>query len=538
MNKNPFGQLLAIFNRLAMPQKIMIGGVVVGTIVLLGVLVGMLNEPNMAVLYTNLAEEDASKVVDQLNSQKIAYKIEDNGKTIKVPQEVVYETRLSLASKGIPNSGVVGYEIFDKNTMGMSEFIQKLNYKRAIEGELSRTIMQVDGVEAARVHIVIPEKSIFKDEEKQPTASIIIKLKSGTLSKENTLSILNLVASSVEGLQQNRITLMDSHGRLLSKNEDENSVIVATSKQYELKQSVEKYLTRKVQGMLDNVLGLGSSIVQITADLNFDQVEKQMEQYDPDTQVAISEQSLSNENGGKSVSDSTAQTSQNTITNYEVSKTIQKVVEGTGNVKRLSVAAVINDVPKEVTEKGQKQIVYEPRTQEQLNKLELIIKNAVGFDMQRGDNFSLVNFPFEQNSMKDFPVDEPKADEGFIPKDMDKWTNLIMILVAIAASLFIMRALMKRLKTEKIVVGPYYQDGGYGDDEGKMQPALDTGQAAMQLAAAKKKRMQLPVGDIEDELSDEAIKKRTQQDKISNYVSKNPMEAAKLINSWLQENEY
>lgn len=536
MNKNPLAQLLGIFNRLAMPQKIMIGGVVVGTIVLLGVLVGILNEPNMTVLYTNLAQDDASKVIEQLNADKVAYKIEDNGKTIKVPQEIVYETRLSLAGKGIPNSGVVGYEIFDKNTMGMSEFIQKLNYKRAIEGELSRTIMQVDGVDAARVHIVIPEKSIFKDEEKAPTASIVVKLKSGSLSKENIASILNLVASSVEGLQQNRITLMDSHGRLLSKNEDENSLIVTTSKQYELKQSVEKHLTQKVQGMLDNVLGFGTSIVQITADLNFDQVEKQMEQYDPDTQVAISEQTLSNENGGKTLSDSTGQTSQNTVTNYEVSKTIQKVIEGTGNVKKLSVAAVINDVPKEVTEKGKKSIVYEPRSLDQMNKLEQIIKNAVGFDLTRGDNFSIVNFAFEQNSIKDFSSEELKGDEGLIPKDMDKLTNLILILVAIVASLFIIKTLMKRLKTERIVVGPYYQDGY--SEETKLQPALDTGQNSMPLMQSKKKRIQLPIGDIEDDLSDEAIRKQAQQEKISNYVSKNPMEAAKLINSWLQENEY
>jgi len=177
MNKNPISQLLGIFNRLAMPQKIMIGAVTIGTVVLLGLLVGFLNEPNMAILYTNLGEDDASKVIEQLASQKVTYKIEDNGKTIKVPQEVVYETRLSLAGKGIPNSGIIGYEIFDKNTMGMSEFIQKLNYKRALEGELARTIMQVDGVDAARVHIVIPEKSIFKDEEKQTTASVVSKLK-------------------------------------------------------------------------------------------------------------------------------------------------------------------------------------------------------------------------------------------------------------------------------------------------------------------------------------------------------------------------
>jgi len=540
MNKNPISQLLGIFNRLAMPQKIMIGAVTIGTVVLLGLLVGFLNEPNMAILYTNLGEDDASKVIEQLASQKVTYKIEDNGKTIKVPQEVVYETRLSLAGKGIPNSGIIGYEIFDKNTMGMSEFIQKLNYKRALEGELARTIMQVDGVDAARVHIVIPEKSIFKDEEKQTTASVVLKLKTGnSLPKESVTAILNLISSSVEGLEQSKISLLDSRGRLLSKNEDENSMIVATSKQYELKQSVEKYLIQKAQEMLDNVLGMGSSIVQITADLNFDQVEKQMEQYDPETQVAISEQTLNNENSGKNINDSSSQNAQNTTTNYEVSKTIQKVIEGTGNIKRISIAAVINDAAHEVDNKGKKTVEYQPRSQEQLNKLEQIVKNAVGFDVERGDNFSLVNIPFEQTLTKEL-LPEETEDSGIIPKDVDKWTNLALILGAIGASLLIMKGLMKKLKTEKIVFGgPYYAADGYSD-AGGMQPALEGGGAAgmQQLAAAKKKRAQLPVGDIEDEFSEEAIRKQTQQDKISHYVAKNPMEAAKLINSWLQENEY
>ena len=537
MNKNPFSQLFGIFNRLAMPQKIMIGGVVIGTVVMLGVLIGFLNEPNMAVLFTNLAEDDASKVIDQLNSQKVVYKIEDNGKTIKVPQDVVYETRLSLAGKGIPSSGVVGYEIFDKNTMGMSEFIQKLNYKRALEGELSRTITQVDGVDAARVHIVIPEKSIFKDEEKLPTASIVVKLKSaGGLSKENTMAILNLVSSSVEGLQQNRITLLDSRGRLLSKNEDENSVIVSTSKQYELKQSVEKYLAQKAQSMLDNVLGAGSSIVQVTADLNFDQVEKSMEQYDPDSQVAISEQTVSNENTGINTSDSTNQSTQNNTTNYEVSKTIQKVIEGTGNVKRLTIATVLDDSIEEVKNKGKVETVNRPRSQDQLNKLELIIKNAIGFDGNRGDMFSIVNIPFEQNSYKNDPTEDMSGGDSLIPKELDKWINLILILVAIGASLFVMKGLMKRLKNEKIVVGQYYKED-YSDDDMRMQHSLEANSTA-QLAAAKKKKLSLPIGNIEDEFSDEAIRKRTQQDKISNYVGKNPMEAAKLINTWLQEDEY
>ncbi|MFA3783838.1 flagellar basal-body MS-ring/collar protein FliF [Melioribacteraceae bacterium 4301-Me] len=535
MNKNPFSELLQLFNKLAPQQKILIGGAAIVVIVLFGVFISIINEPNYATLYSNISEEDASKVVDYLNSQKIAFKLESGGRTIKVPQEVVYEVRLALASKGIPSSGVIGYEIFDKNTMGMSEFMQKLNFKRALEGELSRTIMQQEGVLGARVMIVMPEKSIFKDEEKSPSASVVLKLKPGySLSPTNITAIVNLVASSVEGLTQSKVTIIDTQGHLLSKNNDDNSLIAATSTQYELKQSVEKYLSQKAQKILDNVLGYGNSAVQVSVDLNFDQVEKTMEQYDPDSQVAISEQTIKSENNGKKLNDSTANVSQNTITNYEINKSIQKVIEGTGNIKRISIAAVVNDIPQEIEKNGKKEITYQQRTQEQLNKFGLIIKNALGFDESRGDSFSIVSFPFEQNNMNAFNLPQIEKNNTFIPEDVDKWINLVLIIVAIGASLFIIKKLMQRLKTERILLTPI--KGEQMSDIIALQPAPEN-EPNLNQQAVKKKKLPIHIGDIEDEISDEALRKKTQQEKIANYVSKNPMDAAKLINSWLHEDE-
>ena len=536
MNKNPLSDLLGIFNKLSPTQRIIIGAVTLSTVILLGIFVNFLNEPTLSVLYSNLNSEDASSVIDYLSNQKITYKIDDNGNTIKVPSDVVYETRLALAGKGIPNAGIVGYEVFDNGTMGMSEFMQKLNYKRALEGELSRTIMQQDGVEGARVHIVIPNKSIFKNEEKSPTASVVLKLRNGKrLSQNNIASILNLVASSVEGLAQSKITLIDTKGRLLSKNEDENSVILATAKQYELQKTVETYLTNKAQTILDNVLGYGNAMIQVNTELNFDQVEKTMEQYDPESQVAISEQTVKSENGNKNFSDSTAYSSQNNTVNYEISKSIQRVVEGTGNIKKLTVATVVNDIPKEVQNEGATEIVYEPRSQEQLRKLEMIVKNAVGVDDTRGDNFSIVSIPFEHNMYQTFDDVAPTEDSGFIPQDMDRWINLAMIIIAIGASLYLVRGLMHRLKNERILIGTF--DDSPMMNELSFQSASDVSHPAPKIKP-QKKRVHLPVGNIEDELSDEAIRKQTQQDKIANYVTKNPYDAAKLINSWLHEDEF
>jgi flagellar M-ring protein FliF len=532
MNDKPLNAIMGIFTKLTLQQKFVLGGAAVVSILMLTSLVFFLNEPTYAPLFSNLAQEDAAKVLENLNSQKIPYQIDDNGQTIKVPKEKLYETRMNLAAKGIPTSGNIGYEVFDNSTMGMSEFMQKLNYKRALEGELSRTIMKQDGIEGVRVHIVFPQKTVFKDEEKLPTASVVLKLKGGfTLTKTNASAIVNLVSSAVEGLQPGKVTLIDTRGRILSKDNEENSIAASSAKQYEIKQSIENYLAEKAQTILDNVLGYGNSMVQVNADINFDRVEKTMESYDPESQVAISEQTVKTENTGRNYSDSTAQSSENSTTNYEISKTIQRVIEGSGNIKRLSVAAVINDVAKEVVKDDQTVTVYEPRAQEQIDKLEEIIRNAVGIMDERDDQFSIVNLSFETKQFEDI-----KPQSASFLDDSEKWLNMILVIIAIAASILILKGLMGKLKNEKIVIGTFNHQELAFDTYGGQESLPSSGSSPAQIAPKKKKTF-LPLGDIEDEISDEAIRKKNQQEKITNYVSKNPMDAAKLINAWLHEDE-
>lgn len=534
--KNSFEAILGIFNKLSIQQRLTIGVVMVLTLIFLGFIVFMFNEPSYSALYTNLAPEDASKVVENLTSQKILYKLEDNGQTIRVPKEKVYELRLALAGKGIPSSGIIGYEIFDKTTMGMSEFMQKLNYKRALEGELSRTIMQEDGIAAVRVHIVFPQKSVFKEEEKEPTASVVLKLKGDKLSRNNVTAISNLISSSVEGLRPEKVTILDTKGRLLSKEIDESPLTGSSNKQYEIKQNVENYLARKAQNLLDNILGVGNAMVQVNADIDFSQIEKTMEQYDPNTQVAVSEQSIKTNNNGRTAGDSTVQSNENNTVNYEISKTVARVVEGTGNIKRLSLAAVINGIPREVKKGGKTETVYDPRTDEQMKKLEELLKSAIGMDPNRKDQFSIVSTPFETK------LDEDTKTEGSSAFDnIEKWSNLLLIFVAVGASMFIIKGLLNRIKNEKILIGTVNMAGG-GELDGMMDmpplledPALNK-QKSME--PKKPKRQPLTIGDIEDEITDEVASKLVRKEKITNYVVKNPSEAAKLINSWLHEDEY
>ncbi len=533
MNKNPLEAVFNLFNRFSLQQKILIAGSVAITIILLAILLFFLNQPNFSPLYSNLAEDDAAKVIDYLNNEKIPYQIGDNGKVIEVPKEKVYEARMSLAGKGIPASGIVGYEIFDKNTMGMSEFMQKLNYKRALEGELARTIMEEEGVEGARVQIVIPQRSTFKDEEKLPTASVVLKLKNNfMITNGNVAAIVNLISSSVEGLTQNNVTLIDTKGRILSKEFEDGPIAHSSSKQYEIKQTVENYLVQKAQTILDNILGPGNAVIQVNADINFDQVEKTMELYDPDSQVAISEQTTKTENAGKNSGDSTSQVSQNNTTNYEINKTVQKVVQGTGNIKRLSVAAVINDAAKVVKKGDKEETVYEPRPPEQMKKLEDIIRNAIGVSTDRNDQFSIENISFETKPFEDLKVDKPSS----IMNNFDGYINIILIVISIGGAMFILKSLMTKLKNQKINLGNIDQLEEKRIESFNAQAPVSKNQQGKKIAQ-KPKRDLLPVGDIEDDISDDAVRKKHQQEKISNYVNKNPTDTAKLIHSWIHEDE-
>ncbi|MFH1194279.1 MAG: flagellar basal-body MS-ring/collar protein FliF [bacterium] len=535
IGKNSFGSVFGIFNKLSIQQRMMLGGIVIVALVLLGFVIAIFNEPSMSTLYTNMSPEDASKVVEQLTAQKIQYSLDDGGATIKVPKDKVYDIRLTLAGKGIPSSGIVGYELFDKNTMGMSEFMQKLNYKRALEGELSRTIGQITGVEAAKVHIVFPEKTVFKDEQKEPTASVVLKMGSGvTLTNQNIVAISNLIASSCEGLNPAKVSVIDTKGRLLSREEEDNPLALASGKQYEIKGTVEAYLANKAQSLLDNVVGYGNSIVKVNVEIDFKQTEKTMESYDPDGQVAISEQSVKSESTGASSSDSNNVITENTTTNYEISKTIERVIDGAGNLKRITVAAVINGVPKTVGEGEEKQTVIEPRSNEELNKYQNLIAQVVGLDNTRNDQISIVSIPFETQSFEDEnPQEVSPLDE------VSKYANFLLIFVAIGASMFILKSLMKRLKNEKIMIGTMggYSEHGFDDLSASPSGALSAGMSKPALNSTPKRRL-LDVGDIEDEITDEAQQKKMRQDKIVNYVAKNPSEAAKLINSWLREDEF
>ena len=531
--KDTYTALVSIFNKLSIQQRLMLGGIAIVAVVLLLFILFAFNEPNYTTLYSNLSPEEASKVVTHLNNNKIAYGLDDGGNTISVSKTDVYEVRLALAGKGIPSSGTIGYEVFDKNTIGMSEFMQKVNFKRALEGEISRTIIQQDGIENARVHIVSPEKSVFKDEQREATASVVLKLRAGLILSNNSIqAITNLVASSVEGMDPSNVTIIDNKGRLLSKRSEESELAINSGKQYEIKSSIESYLAKKAQTILDKIVGYDNSDVKVNVDLDFMQIEKTLETIDPESQVAISEQSSKNSSSGKSLSDSNTVFSESTTTNYELSKSIEHMIEGSGNIKRITVAAVINGVMREVVKDGVTEIVNEPRSEEQLQQLEQLLRQSVGIDDSRNDEISIVSIPFETNYYDQDFTAGPSVD------NISEYFNYLLILIGIAGAIFVLKVLLTKLKEEKIMIGPV--GGGYTDTSFESISNAPMWEPGKSIKKSKKKNRKplFEMGDIEDEISDEAVMKKMKQDKITNYVSKNPSEAAKLINSWLKEDEY
>jgi flagellar M-ring protein FliF len=511
-------QIRTLLAKLTLPQKALIAGSAVAAIVAIFTLVSLMSRPTYVTLFANLNAQDASKIVERLKEKKIPYKLDDVGKTVLVPKEQLYDLRLSMAGEGLLQSSTVGYEIFDKTNLGASDFVQKLNYRRALEGELARTILTIDEVEGARVHIVIPEKALFKEDQKEPTASVVLKLRSGKLTPDNIEGIGRLVASSVEGLNAKNVSIMDSHGNILSSNVQSNSLAALSATQYEMQHKVETYLASQAQSLLDGVVGQSNSIVRVTADLNFNQVEQTVEKYDPDGQVVRSEQSTE---------EKTAQTDSlppgsrtNAITNYEISKTLEHIVSGTGNVNRLSIAVLINGKPKQVMVNGKQETQIQPRTADEITQLTDVVKKAVGFDVRRNDEISFVNLPFD-NHLNDEQFVQ-KQDE--LPTDNNKMQRYVIIGAMIGA-VFVLFLLIGRLKSRR-VVGPV---GQYLDVR---ETVMQEAQKALEHATVEKKIIPpLP----EKEIPLEVLHREERRARVMDYVRDKPSDTSKVVKLWLTE---
>ena len=465
------------------------------------------------VLYSNLTQEDAGQVITKLKEMKVPYRVDGNA--IYVPSSQVYELRLELASQGVPQGGGVGFEIFDKNQLGVTEFVQRLNYVRALQGEIARTIRQLAEVDQARVHIAIPERTIFTEREEKPTASIVLKLKAGrVLSQGQIGGIVHLVSSSVEGLSTDQVTVIDNMGNMLSKPSDGD--VVADAKQRDYQKSVDKDYETKLASMLEEIVGKGKAIVRASTKIDYSQVEKTEESFDPDTIAMRSVQrnnektggastggipgALSNQPGQQAAAVSSSPNSsqkQSENINYEVSRSVSKIIQPRGEIKSISVAVLVDGTYKKDKDKQ----VYQARSEAELKKYDELIKAAIGFNKERGDQVIVENVPFET-----MPEEVEKTDYLRVVLSVLKYMVPIVLIMLII--LFVLKPVIETLKATPAargLPGEFAPNAGVAGAGGMEEEDIEVTSAA-------------------------AMKAR-----VTDVLKKDPRKAATILKEWLSE---
>ncbi len=432
-SKQVLGQLQRLYSGLSTGRKIsFVIFLALGVAVVAGV-VTFAGRPQYRVLYSDLAADDVSAITSELKSKKIPYRIGDAGDSVSVPDQEYYEVKMALATQGLPRGSSLGFEIFDRKTTGMTEFQQRIAFLRAMQGELERSITQIAAVEKCRVHLALPKESLFKEDQRRATASVVIDLKNNAkLSDDEIEGITFLVAGSVEGMEPDAVTIMDSRGKMMSKRKKDDLAGPVNSAMIDYQHKMESGMEDRIVEMLGRVVGVEKVSAKVTASLDFRQVKKVQETWDPETQVARSEQvveekstgteqstsgapgvdaNLPESAGGEGTSNSNNSDRKQETINYEISKTVSEVSEPVGEIKKLSIAVMVDGTYEAPAEGGDK--TYKPRTEEEMAKLTSLVKNAVGFTETRGDQLVLENVQF--NPSVESPAETAgRFDVGFI----------------------------------------------------------------------------------------------------------------------------
>ncbi|MBS4028161.1 MAG: flagellar M-ring protein FliF [Ignavibacteriales bacterium] len=540
-------QFVGLTNRLTTQQRVL------GAFVLVAVIVGFVglvvfSGPTYQTLYSNLPKEEAAQIIKKLDEKNIPYKLDDDGKTIKVPDAERDKLLISLAGEGIPMSGVVGYEIFDKTNLGISDQTQKINRVRALEGELTRTILQVENMEAARVHIVLPEKRFFREDQKPATASVWLKARGNmAVSPEIAQGIAHLVASSVEGLDASNVRIFDRKGILRSNARAQNSISGGLTSNMELQLERERLLSQKVQGMLDIVVGPGNSYVEVSAEVDFRQVNRTQEIFDPEDQVIrseqVTEQSSTTTDTSRVNAKNITSSNSNTVTNYEIGKTVELSTSNGGDVKRLSVSAVINgryadrfdSLTGEILldENDQPVKEYVSLSSEEIGNITELIKKQIGFAADRGDQIAVVNMQFFGD--KDLTIKEDVRNVRYLlrwcmEKLYDPNTWLLFFFMILATFLLYRMASRIRFKKE-------LESAVALQRAAKVAPRsrVTGGPTLEPIRGLEGVASELKVTEAE-ELGEEELKVQQEtRERVKQYFRDKPEEASSLLKVWLAD---
>jgi len=504
--------------------------------------------PQMTVLFTDLTFEDSSSIVKDLERQGIPFELKNDGAIVMVPKDRVARLRMKLAEAGLPKGGGVGYEIFDKSdALGATSFVQNINHLRALEGELARTIRAIDRVQGARVHLVLPERPLFSRDKVEATASIVLKVR-GALEAQQVRAIRHLVASAVNGLKPERVSVVDETGRLLADGAQPDNANGAGAE--ERQAAYERRLREQIEGIVSSVVGPGRARVQLTADFDYNRVTQTSEKYDPEGRVLRSSQtreessasgngndgqvSVNNElpNAPGRPGDNTTPREQakksEEIVNYEISRSTKTEVTEGGRVNRVSVAVLV-DGNYIRNDKGE--ATYQPRDKDEIERIAALVRSAIGFDQKRGDQVEVVNLRFAE--VPSFPVTEPQGFMALLQftKDdiMHGIEQLVMVLLGIIVLLLVVRPLVRRIITPE-KPGPSQAAIAAALAEGDMEGALAAGASPDDLKAIPNQTSQMiDMAQVQGQVHAQSVQK------VGEIADKNPTETVSIIRTWLHE---
>lgn len=510
-----------------------------------------MSAPQMTMLFSDLSLEDSSSIIKDLERQAIPFQLRNEGATIMVPRDRVTRLRMKLAEGGLPKGGGVGYEIFDRSdTLGATSFVQNVNHLRALEGELARTIRAIDRVQMARVHLVLPERQLFSRDRPEATASIVLRVR-GMLEPQQVRAVRHLVASAVNGLKPERVSIIDESGRLLADGARSDNALGVTADERQL--TYERRLRDQVETIVTSVVGPGRARVQLTADFDFNRVTQTSERFDPEGRVLRSSQtreessnsangqegqvSVGNElpggqqrGGGAEGQPQPREQSRKTeeVVNYEISRSTKTEVTEGGRINRISVAVLVDG---NYTRGANGEATYQPREKEEIERISALVRTAIGFDQRRGDQVEVVNLRFAETPAT--PLVEPSGWLSFLQftkGDLMHWVELlVMALLGLVVLFTVVRPLVRR------VLAP---EGGRNQNAaiaaaiagGDVQTAIAAGASPEEIKAVPNQTAKMiDIAQVQGQVHAQSVQR------VGELVDRNPTETVSIIRTWLHE---
>jgi len=494
--------------------------------------------PQMTTLFTDLSVEDSAGIVKDLERQAIPFELRNDGAVIMVPKDKVTRLRMKLAEGGLPKGGGVGYEIFDKSdALGTTSFVQNINHLRALEGELARTIRAIDRIQAARVHLVLPERPLFSRETPEPSASIVVRVR-GSLEPQQIRAVRHVVASAVSGLKPQRVSIVDEAGQLLADGAtgDADNTIAD-----ERRAGFEKRMRSQVEAIVSSVVGAGRARVQLSADFDYNKITQTSDRFDPEGRVLRSSQTreessataesngqvtVNNELPGNQNRDNAAPARDQSkkteeTNNYEISRTTKTEVTEAGRVNRISVAVLVDG---SYTKNDKGEMVYQERGKEQLDRIAALVRSAIGFDQKRGDQVEVVNLKFAEAPIVP-PVAEPAGVLGFLQFTKDDVMYVVelgvMMLLGLVVLFMVIRPLVRRILASEPPPSLGATDS---------MPALaDASASADKTLVTNATAQMLDVAQIQGQVHAQSVHR------VGELAERNPNETAAIIRQWISE---